>query len=55
MNIESILANRIKYDLEFNDFYESILRFYKENMCNTFPTHPIVISTLLDKIAKNIN
>lgn len=55
MNIESILANRIKYDLEFNDFYESILRFYKENKCNTFPSHPIVISTLLDNIARNIN
>ena len=55
MNIETILANRIKYDKDFNDFYESVLRFYKENMCNTFPTHPTVISIVLDKIAKNIN
>lgn len=55
MNIETILANRIKYDKNFNDFYESILRFYKENKCNTFPSHPIIISTLLDKIAKDIN
>lgn len=55
MNIETILINRIKYDKDFNDFYESILRFYKDNKCNTFPTHPVVISFVLDKIAKNIN
>ena len=55
LNLETILINRIKYDKEFNDLYESVLRFYKENRCNTFPTHPVVISMVLDKIARNIN
>ena len=54
MNIETILAHRLKYDKEFNDFYESVLRFYKENKCNTFPTHPVVISIVLDKIQRGI-
>lgn len=47
--LETILYNRIKYDKEFNDFYEQILRFYKSDRCNTFPTHPVVISLILDK------
>ena len=54
MNIETILTHRLKYDKEFNDFYESVLRFYKENKCNTFPTHPVVISIVLDKIQRGI-
>mgnify|MGYP000284758620 FL=1 len=33
MSIEKILGDRIKYDNDFNDFYSSILNFYKENKC----------------------
>ena len=42
MNIETILANRIKYDLEFNDFYESILRKHNEHQLSI----PIALSWL---------
>jgi hypothetical protein len=48
INLERLLYDRKKFDKEFNDFYESVLRFYKEERCNTFPTHPNVISMILD-------
>ena len=54
-NIETILNDRLKYDKKFNLLYEPILRFYEENKCNTFPTHPIVISFVLDKLSKGID
>ena len=49
-NIETILNDRLKYDKKFNLLYEPILRFYEENKCNTFPTHPIVISFIVKTV-----
>ena len=54
MSIEKILGDRIKYDNDFNDFYSSILNFYKENKCNTFPSHPVIISLALERIKLEI-
>ena len=48
INLERLLYDRKKFDKEFNDFYESVLRFYKEERCNTFPSHPIIISCVLE-------
>ena len=52
INLERLLYDRKKFDKEFNDFYESVLRFYKEERCNTFPSHPNVISMMLDGYIK---
>ena len=52
INLERLLYDRKKFDNEFNDFYESVLRFYKEERCNTFPSHPNVISMMLDGYIK---
>tara|TARA_B100000123_G_C25708766_1_gene418856 strand:- start:628 stop:1122 length:495 start_codon:yes stop_codon:yes gene_type:complete len=54
MSIEKILGDRIRYDNEFNDFYSAILNFYKENKCNTFPSHPAMISIALERIKLEI-
>ena len=54
-NIETILSDRQKYDKDFNDLYEPILRFYKDDKCNTFPTHPVMISFFLSRINSHIN
>ena len=54
MSIEKILGDRIRYDNEFNDFYSAILNFYKENKCNTFPSHPAMISIALERIKLRI-
>lgn len=55
LNIERLLLDRKEFDKEFNVFYESILRFYKEERCNTFPSHPNIISMILDRYEININ
>jgi len=55
LNIERLLLDRKEFDKEFNVFYESILRFYKEERCNTFPSHPNIISMILDGYEININ
>ena len=52
INLERLLFERKKFDKEFNDFYEPVLRFYKEERCNTFPTHPNIISMILDGYIK---
>tara|TARA_Y100000590_G_C15431100_1_gene905220 strand:+ start:56 stop:550 length:495 start_codon:yes stop_codon:yes gene_type:complete len=55
INLERLLYDRKKFDKEFNDFYEPVLRFYKEERCNTFPTHPINIAMFLEGYNVNIN
>ena len=65
LSIKLHIANRIypmKIERSSEEYMRSAvkkiegrLRFYEENKCNTFPTHPIVISFVLDKLSKGID